>query len=243
MAPAAPPDIEIRRHRADRPWRYSDLDRRQEAVRAELLRNPARPGSLLLSEVAPVITLGRRARPEAELTAPAEHYSDRGIEILPTGRGGLATYHGPGQWVLFVVDRLERLTGDPRGVRRAVEGLLRIALTTCRDREPRAELRDGPRTGVWGPRGKLASVGVQVEDGVLLHGLCVNGYATAESFYGLRPCGLDAAPLQYLLDASPLGPRRPEPEPEFTNLGEALLRAAAQEFYGGGLGARRPADG
>jgi lipoate-protein ligase B len=236
MSPLSGPQIEIRRHSPERPWRYADLHRRQQAVRRELLADPARPGALLLSEVAPVITLGRRARTETELTAPAAAYAARGIEILTTERGGLATYHGPGQWVLFVVDRLDRLTGDPRGVRRAVDGLLRVALTACRTLEPRAELRAGPETGVWGPRGKLASVGVQIEDGVLQHGLCVNGHSTTESFYGLRPCGLDAAPVQFLLDSRP-------PGDAFTALGESLLQAAHQEFYPHATTISGPADG
>lgn len=222
------PELHLRRHRPDSPWTYARLLEAQDAVRARLVADAASPGACFLSELAPVITLGRRAGFEREIWAQPGELAARGIEVLSTGRGGLATYHGPGQWVLFVVDRLERLTGDSRGVRRAVEGLLAIALEVSRRYDPSAEIREGIATGVWGARGKIASVGVQIEDGVLLHGLCVNGYATPESFYGLHPCGMPGAAVQYLLgETSPCAAR----EADFLELGDQLIRTAKQRFY------------
>jgi lipoyl(octanoyl) transferase len=118
---------------------------------------------------------------------------------MRTDRGGLATYHGPGQWVLFPVDLLERLTGDSRGVRQAVDALLEAALAVARICEPRCEIRCDKATGVWSPRGKIASVGIHIEQRVLLHGVSLNGFRTPLSFFGLRPCGLDAQ-ADFLLD-------------------------------------------
>ena len=40
--------------------------------------------------------------------------------------------------------------------------------------------------------------GIHVENGVLLHGIAINGYKTDQSFVGLKPCGLDL-PVSYLL--------------------------------------------
>jgi lipoate-protein ligase B len=131
-----------------------------------------------------------------------EAYRERGIELLAVDRGGLATWHGPGQWVAFAVDRLDRLTGDSRGVRRAVEGLLDAAAGVARRYAPGVELRWGAETGLWLPgRGKLASVGVHVERGVLLHGLSLNVQRSPGSFLGLRACGLDAQPAFLAGDA------------------------------------------
>src|SRR5262249_40919581 len=123
-------EIEVRRHRdGSAVWTYSDLDRRQREV-AERVRHGG-PGALLLSELAPVITVGRRTA-SSDLLLSAEALGRLGVQKLAVDRGGFATYHGPGQWVLFAVDRLERLTGDRRGVRKAVEGLLGIALEVGR---------------------------------------------------------------------------------------------------------------
>jgi lipoate-protein ligase B len=207
------------RHSAKTPWLYSDADRLQREI-AERAR-AEQPGALLVFEPAPVITLGRRADTRIELRATEEELAARGIEVHRVDRGGLATYHGPGQWVAFPVDRLERLTGDRRGVRRAVEGLLDALLETARAYEPRAEIRAGCELGVWGPKGKLGAVGIHIERGVLLHGVALNGYrATEASFYGLRPCGLDA-PVGYLL----------ENDAEFLKLGELLRQSIQKRFW------------
>ncbi|MEK6580531.1 MAG: hypothetical protein AABZ55_15015 [Bdellovibrionota bacterium] len=188
-------EVEIRRHSENAPWTYAALDRRQREI-ADQVREGG-PGALLLSEVSPVITVSRRT-PGSDLLISENRLNQNGISLFHTDRGGLATYHGPGQWVLFAVDSLERLTGDRRGVRKAVCALLEIALEVGQKYVPTAEIRTGTEMGVWGSRGKFAAVGVHVERGVLLHGLAINFYKTRESFLGLRPCGLDL-PVEFLL--------------------------------------------
>lgn len=183
-------NIEVRRHSAAGPWTYALLDQRQRAAARDVVEHGA-PPQVLLSELAPVITLGKRPCSQ-DLLWPREEYARQGIDVFQADRGGFATYHGPGQWVLFYVDRLERMVGDPRGVKKAVLGLLQWALEVVMEWEPQAEIRDQALTGVWTPRGKVASVGVAVENGVLLHGLSLNVLQTPTSFVGLRPCGLDA---------------------------------------------------
>lgn len=163
-------------------------------MRADVVRGES--GRLIFSEVAPVVTLGFR-RTEEDLLLPASEYARRGIELLEVSRGGRATYHGPGQWVIFPVETLERLTGDRRGVRKAVSALLEATREAALDRFPRAEIRDGKEAGVWTESGlggaKFAALGIRVIDGVVQHGISVNVFPTAESFVGIRPCGLDAA--------------------------------------------------
>lgn len=210
------------------PWTYGDLDRFQRQIAARA--RSGGPGALILSELAPVITLGRRARPEEELRLPPGQLSRLGIGIQATDRGGLATYHGPGQWVLFVVDSLERLTGDRRGVRSAVEGLLRIALRVGGEYTSGLELRGGCEMGVWSPRGKVACVGIHIEQGILLHGISVNGFATSTSFVGLRPCGIEGGAPDYLLR----GATASEAE-EFLQLGSRILEEASRVFSRKGL--------
>jgi lipoate-protein ligase B len=214
--------VEVRRHTAAQPWTYAMLDQRQREVAAQV--RAGGPGAILLSEVAPVITLGRRAAVE-ELLLSRARLAELGVEVLPTDRGGLATYHGPGQWVLFVVDSLERLTGDRRGVRAAVEGLLAITRDVGARYDSSAEIREGCETGAWTRAGKFGAVGIHVENGVLQHGLAVNGYATPTSFVGLRPCGLDA-PVSFLLAGTADSAR----EAAFQALGSHLSEAAQLKF-------------
>lgn len=210
--------VEIHRHSEASPWTYADLDRRQRELQDAILAR-GETGRLLLSEVAPVVTLGARTEPgdwnAATLAA-------QGVATLPVSRGGLATYHGPGQWVLFVVERLDRLTGDARGVRKAVDTLLQSAREVARSYGRDAEIRQAPCTGLWTARGKLASIGVRVSDRVVQHGIALNVHRAGPSFTGIRACGLDAAP-DYLFGETC-------PEAAFLEVGNAWVSAVLRGF-------------
>jgi lipoate-protein ligase B len=205
-------------------------------------------GAILLAEVAPVITVGRRT-PTTDIHALLSQEqsdecvsdilsgalergrSDRREEsrmgmsgsapLYPVSRGGLATYHGPGQWVLFVVDDLERLTGHRTGVRRMICSLLQVAKDVGQGIRPDSNIhvREGAEQGVWSARGKFAAVGIQIDRKVVQHGLSINGFRTPESFQGLRPCGLDA-PVDFLLSSAE----------GFEELGRRILRVAEGRF-------------
>lgn len=208
-------EVRVERRRG---WTYELLDQRQRAI-AEEIRSHGASGALLLTEVAPVITLGRRT-PETDLPLSRADYERLGVSLYPADRGGLGTYHGPGQWVVFCVDFLERLTGDPRGVRKMVEALLDVARLVGESYGVSCEVRSGAEMGVWSKHGKFAAVGVHIENGIVLHGLSVNGFKTPTSFVGLRPCGLDA-PVSYLLsDAT-----------AFEELGDRIEAEARKRFW------------
>lgn len=183
----------VRRHSEDAPWTYALLDQAQRGI-AEKVRE-GEPGLILFSELAPVITQGRR-RIAANFTKSDEDIRAKGVDRFFTDRGGCATYHGPGQWVVFVVESLEKLTGDRMGVRLVSEALMRVALHVARQYLPEAEERKGVEAGIWASSAddapKVVSMGFKIERGVLLHGLCFNGFATEQSFYGVKPCGLEA---------------------------------------------------
>ncbi len=218
--------ISIFRNRLDKPWSYGDLDRLQRSIADEILHTD-REGALLFSELAPVITLGRRGNSErAGLKATPEFYQREGIAILETARGGWATYHGPGQWVVFLVDRLERLTGDRRGLRSYVDGLMSACLRVAKVYDSSAYLGCGSQLGVWGSRGKIASVGIEIQSGITLHGVAFNALQTPQSFLGLNPCGL-AEPIQYVLDSATT---QMEAERRFLTLRTELEEAIQLEF-------------
>ncbi|HEY0582461.1 MAG TPA: hypothetical protein VGE94_09775, partial [Chloroflexota bacterium] len=56
------------------------------------------PDTLLLLEHPPVITLGRRAT-LSDIYASQQALAQKGVELHRATRGGLVTYHGPGQLV------------------------------------------------------------------------------------------------------------------------------------------------
>ena len=219
-----PVPVEIKTQKLNPGWTYPDLDARQRQIAAGVRRGEG--GALLLSEVAPIITQGRRT-PAQDLLA-SQQLNRLGISVHSTDRGGLATYHCPGQWVIFPVDSLEALVGDRRGVRKGVGALLNLALRVGQQYSSGAHIRQGCELGVWTDRGKFAAVGIHIEQGVLLHGLAVNGYRTSSSFQGIRPCGLDL-PVDFLLKEPSLKETSLETSnEEFEDLGNRIVKEAFQ---------------
>src|SRR6185312_13450223 len=82
------------------------------------------PDVLMLLEHPPVYSRGRRTKPE-ELPMGASWYEAQGIEVLDTDRGGLVTYHGPGQLVAYPIVDLGPLGDD---VHEYVRGLERVMI-------------------------------------------------------------------------------------------------------------------
>ncbi len=173
------------------PWDYLALDRVQRKTQSDILGGVSR-GEFLFSELSPVVTLGRKLTLDS-FAAQAQAIMKQGVAVIETDRGGNETYHGPGQWVLFPVARLVDLTGSTTGVRIVVRKLLDIAVTAAASLGVATQCRDGQELGVWTERGKLASVGIAIKSGVVLHGLSFNIYPTSLSFAGINPCGISNA--------------------------------------------------
>lgn len=68
------------------------------------------PDTLVLLEHPPVFTLGRRGQ-RSDIYASDAELALRGIEVHPINRGGLVTYHGPGQVVGYPILSLRALGG------------------------------------------------------------------------------------------------------------------------------------
>lgn len=174
----------INRHSKESPFTFQDLIDLQDRVLAS-----GKP-TLIFAELAPTVTLGNRQDPE--LFEPLRR---QGIAVVNGHRGGLETWHGPGQWVGFVVTPIEKLAGDSRGVRRAVHAILDSVHAVVRDFEPRSRIEEGDRLGIWSDIGKLVSIGIRVKNGWVTSGFALNVIPKTESFLGIQPCGLqDASP-------------------------------------------------
>jgi len=115
---------------------------------------------LLLLEHAPVITLGRNAKP-ANVIASPERRAERGVEVFECDRGGDVTFHGPGQLVGYPIldlrgftstDGKRKTLGAVEYVRRLEEVLIR----TCDDfRIPSGRIAG--LTGVWTPSDRVGT--------------------------------------------------------------------------------------
>jgi lipoate-protein ligase B len=181
------------------------------------LRRAGSPDGVVATEHAPVVTLGRRAGADA-CVLPPEELARRGIALRRTERGGLATYHGPGQLLLYPVVDLRAL-----GVRRFVALLEAAALAVVEAAGLVGETRPGT-AGVWVAGAKVAAIGVRVSRGISSHGVAINLTGDLAPFTWIRPCGVPGG-VAGALDQ--LGGRRVE-------LKEAAAVAVA--CLAGGLG-------
>ena len=169
---------------AEVPYREAwDLQRSLvQAVRAG-----NQPDSLLLLQHPHVFTIGRRSDGSTLLWSEQE-CARRGVEVVWTDRGGDATYHGPGQLVGYPILDLPRLGSDIlRHIRSLEESLIAYVRTLG------IEAVSGGKgmTGVWSRGGKVAAIGVKLNQTVTSHGFALNLTSDLEIFNnGIVPCGL-----------------------------------------------------
>ena len=215
---------------------YEEARELQQRLAAQRQRDEI-PDVLLLIEHPPVYTRGRRSQPE-ELPMGAEWYEAQGIEVRDTDRGGLVTYHGPGQLVAYpIVD----LRGYGDDVHQYVRGLERTMIAALGEAGVRAGVIEG-LTGVWvqgrraenmaigqeigpsagGPR-KIGSIGLHVSRGVTTHGLAVNVNNDLQPFEWAVPCGIQGVSMTSL--SRELGA-----EQDFGAFADTLLAAYAGVF-------------
>jgi len=146
---------------------------------------------LLLTQHRPVITLGYRyaqgqQHPREQLLLSREELRKRGIRVELADRGGGATYHGPGQLVVYP---LFSTILRKYGVRRFITQLEDVMLQTCLHVGVFAHRKVG-QPGVWLGEKKIGAVGIAVRQKVTLHGFCLNVDLDLLPFTYIVPCGL-----------------------------------------------------
>ena len=162
---------------------YSETWRAMQAYSRE--RSPASPDQFWLTEHSPTYTLGRGGD-EAHV---ADALACSGIPVVRADRGGQATYHGPGQVILYTLVDLRR---RGLGVRSFI-GLLEEAVIEllCRyglTGERRPDL-PGANRGVFVGGRKIASIGLHVAGGCCYHGLALNLDMDLRPFERIVVCG------------------------------------------------------
>jgi lipoate-protein ligase B len=150
----------------------------QESILAEKVAGDEDDDLLVLEHPA-VYTLGRGASEADLLDAPRR----LGVPVQRVGRGGGATFHGPGQLVCYPIVHLR----PSRDVHRYVRGLERVLIETCAKLGVEATTREG-ETGVWSRGGKIGSIGIGVRRGIAMHGTSLNVDVDPRYFASIVVC-------------------------------------------------------
>lgn len=130
-----------------------------------------------------VVTVGRR---EVGDGVDLRQLTSRGVRVVRTERGGLATWHGPGQLVGYLLVALPELG---LGVRQLVAAIEAGLIAWLHGEGIAAHTRAGLR-GVWVGDAKIAAIGLHVRRGVTMHGFALNLAGSLADFDMITPCGL-----------------------------------------------------
>jgi lipoate-protein ligase B len=204
---------------------WVDLGRRDYGETLALMRGlverraaDALPDTLLLVEHDDVVTLGRRQ-------SARQNVLDTSLPVYEIERGGDVTYHGPGQLVGYPIFKLD---GDERDLHAFLRGIEEGLIAACAD-VGQGGGRNPGWTGVWIGARKVASIGIAVRRWVTLHGFALNVATDLARFRSINPCGLDAAVMTSLAEASGRPLTVEELRPIVAQrVGEALHRSLAR---------------
>jgi len=121
-----------------------------------------------------------------------------GADFVKSDRGGLITFHGPGQLVAYPILDLKQFLSTPKSGKKAeligmkwyIHNLEQVVIDTLKDRFELDAFRS-PDTGVWVHQDKkICAMGVHSSDLVTCHGLALNCDNDLSWFNHIVPCGL-----------------------------------------------------
>jgi lipoyl(octanoyl) transferase len=176
-------------------------------------RDADTPDELWLLQHPRVFTQGQAGKAEHVL-APGD------IPVIQVDRGGQVTYHGPGQWVVYLLVDIRR---HGMGVRKLVDlieqSIVQLLSEHGIDSAPRA---DAP--GVYVNGNKIASLGLRVRRGCSYHGLALNVAMDLEPFQRINPCGYQG------LQVTSMAKLLPDVELDMDAIGRRLLAILAERL-------------
>ncbi|KAL3215339.1 hypothetical protein MRX96_006604 [Rhipicephalus microplus] len=141
--------------------------------------------TVLLVEHDPVYTVGIRSKQySAEVE---ERLRKLRADFVRTNRGGLVTFHGPGQLVAYPILYLGSFFKD-KSMRSYVHSLEQMIIDFCTRFQLEAKTTE--HTGVWIGDNKIAAIGVHGSRYVTTHGIAINCNTDLSWFDHIVPCGI-----------------------------------------------------
>ena len=137
---------------------------------------------LVLVEHPPVVTIGRSGSLD-DLQRSEVALGQMGVSLKKVDRGGRATFHGPGQLVIYPIVKV----GD-RDLHLFLKRLLDTVADVLKSYGMVPEYKAG-EPGLWVHGAKIASVGLAVRKWVTYHGIALNVSMDPEWFNLIVPCG------------------------------------------------------
>ncbi|MDM8541409.1 lipoyl synthase [Desulfococcaceae bacterium HSG9] len=137
---------------------------------------------LVFAEHPPVVTIGRSGG-ITDLCVDQETLRSQDVALHKTDRGGKATFHGPGQMVVYPVLKLR-----DQDLHAYLHKLLQITAEVIESYGLKTKFKQG-QPGIWVSDAKIASVGIAVRKQVAYHGIALNVHIDTRWFDLIIPCG------------------------------------------------------
>ena len=183
----------------------------------EAVRDERATDTIFTVEHEPVITLGKRAT-DGDVLLSEDDLRTRGIDLVRTDRGGEATWHGPGQLVLYPIIHVTRAGLGASDLVRGLADEIRKWLATIGI----ACAWDNEHPGLWvAPKpdaplmerspAKITAVGMKIQSGVSRHGAALNVSNDLSPWALFVPCGMPHARATSVQKEAPEQPTALEP--------------------------------
>jgi lipoyl(octanoyl) transferase len=136
---------------------------------------------ILAFEYKEVLTLGRRLK-------SSRFKTKFNGNIVETERGGEATFHNPGQLVVYPIINLRKRSIGPKDFVCLLE---KSCISVFKELGIEVHRKEG-RPGLYTSKGKIMSIGLRIKNAVSTHGISVNISNSMEVFSGIPSCGVES---------------------------------------------------
>ncbi|XP_054003206.1 putative lipoyltransferase 2, mitochondrial [Hylaeus anthracinus] len=140
--------------------------------------------TLVLVEHYPVYTVGIRGK--SYTVEDEEKLKSLGAEFFRTNRGGLITFHGPGQLVAYPILNLKQFKTSVKWYVCQIEKMI---IRLCAEYGIKG--KTSPETGVWVNDRKICAIGIHGSRYITTHGLALNCNTDLSWFDHIVPCGIE----------------------------------------------------
>lgn len=157
----------------------------QAAIKVQQLNDSHKNVLILTEHDPPVYTIGIRTKNYSHIDE--QHLRSLGAQFFRTNRGGLITFHGPGQLVAYPILNLKHFTSSLRWYICQIEATI---IDLCR-RHFELPAQRTSDTGIWIGDRKICAIGVHCSRYITTHGMALNCEPDLEWFEHIVPCGIE----------------------------------------------------
>ena len=168
---------------------YTETWEKQKSWRTQV--SLGGPQIVLGCEHLPVITGGKRITKDLSL------FDKHSMPFVATDRGGLATFHNPGQLVVYPIFSLRKYD---LGAREWVNLLLDSTVESLKKCNI---ILVEKNNGIFTKNGKIASIGININKGISTHGVAINVRNDLAVSNKLESCGIQNQKMDKVVNYAP----------------------------------------